>query len=92
MSALIALRWDGAMGCTAPARVSDAEYLCRYAREVRAYVTQFDPHRPHLESGKKVLRELRRAWIAGDDDAGSYGRRYPREHRVLKTMHPGVSW
>src|SRR5688500_18188814 len=76
-----------------PTRVSDAEYLARYEREVRHYVLRYSLVRDTAGPGEAFLSTGRWVWIEPDDDNVARWQWYAKEHRGLKELRAwsGVS-
>ena len=77
----------------APAvRVSDAEYLARYEREVRRYAERFAAQQRRPGPGAAYLEAGKWAWI--DDGLSTLARwaRYAGRHGPLKAMNPDGTW
>ena len=82
------------MAFTPPRRVSDAEYVRLYEREVRRYVIRYEIARARgeLGPGETYLSSGRWAWIVGGRDTAVRWRRYAQEHGGLLAMNPDGSW
>lgn len=72
--------------------VSDAEYLRRYAAEVRRYVARYEGAREAMGPGEASLHFGRSAWIEDSNEAAARWRRYAKAHRGLKAMEPDGTW